>query len=153
VTGGKKNKGNHGVQAIHLIELSLAALGGGVVGALGYRFRAQQQLRLLQQRLLRSEEARNGAIERSANAREQIAQLSKAISELRRAHQPARAGQAARAGQPARAGQAARPSSTAEERRAAAEQALARAGEGRHEANQQPAEPVVFAPTQPMTQY
>jgi chromosome segregation ATPase len=141
VTGGKKNKGNHGVQAIHLIELSLAALGGGVVGALGYRFRAQQQLRLLQQRLLRSEEARNGAIERSANAREQIAQLSKAISELRRAHQPARAGQAAR------------PSSTAEERRAAAEQALARAGEGRHEANEQPAEPVVFAPTQPMTQY
>jgi hypothetical protein len=141
VTGGKKNKGNLGVQAIHLIELSLAALGGGVVGALGYRFRVLQQLRLLQQRLLRAEEARNGAIERSAHAREQIAQLSKAISELRRAHQPARAGQAVR------------PSSSAEERRAAAEQALARAGEGRHEANQQPAEPVVFAPTQPMTQY
>ena len=138
MTGSKNNSGNHGVQAIHLIELSLAALGGGVVGAVGYRFRAQQQLRLMQQRLLRSEEARNGAIERSANAREQIAQLSKAISELRRAHQPARAAQAAR------------PStSTAEERRAAAEQALARAGEGRHEGNQ-PAEPVVFAATQPM---
>jgi hypothetical protein len=136
VTGSKNNKGNHGVQAIHLIELSLAALGGGVVGALGYRFRAQQQLRLLQQRLLRSEEARNGAIERSANAREQIAQLSKAISELRRAHQPARAAQA-------------RPTSTAEERRAAAEQALARAAEGRHEGNR-PSEPVVFAATQPM---
>lgn len=126
------------MQAIHLIELSLAALGGGVVGALGYRFRAQQQLRLLQQRLLRSEEARNGAIERSANARDQIAQLSKAISELRRAHQPARAS----AGQRPNAG-------SAEERRAAAEQALARAAEGRHEANQ-PAEPVVFAATQPM---
>jgi hypothetical protein len=125
------------VQAIHLIEMSLAGLGGVVVGALGYRFRAQQQLRLMQQRLLRSEEARNGAIERSANAREQIAQLSKAISELRRAHQPARA-------------TAARPStSTAEERRAAAEQALARAGEGRHEGNQS-SEPVVFAATQPM---
>jgi hypothetical protein len=125
------------MQAIHLIELSLAALGGGVVGALGYRFRAQQQLRLMQQRLLRSEEARNGAIERSANAREQIGQLSKAISELRRAHQPGRP--------------AVRPEApSAEERRAAAEQALARAGEGRHEANAAPSEPVVFAPTQPM---
>jgi hypothetical protein len=124
------------VQAIQLIELSLAALGGGVVGALGYRFRAQQQLNLLQQRLLRSEEARNGAIERSANAREQIAQLSKSISELRRAHQPARAA-------------AARPStSTAEERRAAAEQALARAAEGR--SDDKASEPMVFAATQPM---
>jgi hypothetical protein len=126
------------VQAIHLIELSLAALGGSIVGALGYRFRARQQLRLLQQRLLRSEEARNGAIERSANARDQIAQLSKAISELRRAHQPARAATATRPN-----------AGTAEERRAAAEQALARAGEGRHESNQA-SEPVVFAATQPM---
>jgi hypothetical protein len=138
VTGSKKKSKGLGVQAIQLIEMSLAALGGGVVGALGYRFRAQQQIRLLQQRLLRSEEARNGAIERSANAREQIAQLSKAISELRRAHQPARATSAAR------------PSTgTAEERRAAAEQALARAGDGRHEGNAS-AEPVVFAATQPM---
>jgi chromosome segregation ATPase len=137
VTGSKKNKG-HGVQAIHMIEMSLAALGGGIVGALGYRFRAQQHVRLLQQRLLRAEEARNGAVERSAHAREQIAQLSKSISELRRAHQPARAGAVRN------------EVSTAEERRAAAEQALARAAQVTPRSNEH-AEPMAFAATQPMT--
>jgi hypothetical protein len=41
---------------------------------------------LLQERLVRTEQARNGAVERSAQAREQIAQLNRAIDELRRAH-------------------------------------------------------------------
>jgi hypothetical protein len=137
VTKSKKNKG-HGVQAIHIIEMSLAVLGGGVAGAIGYRFHAQQQVRLLQQRLLRAEEARNGAIERSAHAREQIAQLSKSISELRRAHQPARPSVART------------EVTTAEERRAAAEQALARAAQG-NQRNNEHAEPMAFAATQPMS--
>lgn len=124
------------MQAIHLIHICLAALGGGVAGAIGYRFHARQQISVLQQRLLRSEEARNGAIERSANAREQIAQLSKAISELRRSHQPART-----AAKPAQ--------SSAEERRAAAERALAQASDGRDREGEKSG-PMVFANTEPM---
>jgi hypothetical protein len=117
-----------------LIDICLAALGGGVAGAVGCRLHLRQQMSLLQQRLLRSEEARNGAIERSANAREQIAQLSKAISELRRTHRPARA--------------AAPAASNAQERRAAAEHALAQASDGQDRADQSGR--VVFANTEPM---
>lgn len=124
------------MQAIHLMGICLAALGGAVAGAIGYRFHARQQMGLLQLRLLRSEEARNGAIERSAHAREQIAQLSKAISELRRSHQPVRS-----APRPAQ--------SSAEERRAAAERALAQASDGREREGQQSG-PMVFANTEPM---
>ena len=78
------------MQAIPVIEICLAATGGAVVGAVVCRLHARRQIDRLKQRLQRSEEARNGAIERSAAAREQIGQLSKAISELRRSHQPAR---------------------------------------------------------------
>ncbi len=125
------------VHAIQLMDICLGALGGGVAGALAYRLRARQQIKLLQQRLVRSEEARNGAIERSATAREQIAQLSKAISELRRAHHPARA--------------AARPAaSSAEERRTAAERALVRVRDGREREGDGSGPPVVFANTEPM---
>jgi hypothetical protein len=130
------------VQAVHLMEICLAAAGGAVAGALAYRLHARQQMALLRQRLLRSEEARNGAIERSAAAREQIGQLSKAISELRRSHQPVRSAASAVAAPP-----------SAEERRAAAERALAQASSGqrRSAAEREDEAPLVFANTQPMT--
>jgi chromosome segregation ATPase len=120
-----------------LIEISVAALVGGAVGAMTCRWLARQKIERLQQRLARAEEARNGALERSENARDQIALLSKAISDLRRAHQPARA--------PA----AARPS-TPEERRAAAERALAQASDGVDRDADPDGKAPVFASTQPM---
>jgi hypothetical protein len=137
VTGSKNNRGVL-VLAVHLLEVCVAAVGGGVVGALAHRVHTRQQLSLLQQRLLRSEEARNGAIERSAAAREQIGQLSKAISELRRAHQPTRA--------------TATPAAprTAEDRRADAERALALAASGQLRTADGDEPPLVFANTEPM---
>ena len=105
------------MQALYLIEVSVAALVGGAVGAMICRWLTRQRIERLQQRLVRAEEARNGALERSESARAQIALLSKSISALRRAHQPARSAAAARP-------------STPEERRAAAEQALAQASDG-----------------------
>jgi hypothetical protein len=94
-----------------------------------------QRLAQLQQRLTRSEEARNGAIERGVQAREQLAQLSKAIADIRKSHQPVRDAQ---------------PSSvhTGEERRATAERAFADAGAS--ETPPQSGKPVLFADTQPM---
>jgi hypothetical protein len=80
------------VQAIHWFLIGAAVLAAGALGAAATHWQARQKLANLQQRLLRSEEARNGAIEHSARAREQIAQLSKAITDLRRLHQPARSG-------------------------------------------------------------
>ena len=121
---------------MQVIEFSLAAIGGAIVGAAVCRLYARRRIALLQQRLQRSEEARNGAIERSATAREQIAQLSKAISELRRTHQPARVVAAA--------------SPSADERRAAAERALSEASEGRREPANDAEPPLVFANTEPM---
>ena len=126
------------MQAIDLIEISVAALGGGVVGAFTCRSLARQKIELLKQRLVRAEEARNGALERSASARDQIAQLSKAISELRRANQPARVPAAERA------------VSTPEERRAAAERALALASDGVDRDDDPARKPTMFANTQPM---
>lgn len=58
-----------------------AALGAFVCFIALKRSQAQ-----LQDRLVRTEQARNGAVERSAQAREQIAQLNRAIDELRRTH-------------------------------------------------------------------
>ncbi len=125
------------MQVLSLIEISVAALIGGAVGALTARWLMRQKVELLQQRLVRAEEARNGALERSANARDQIAQLSKAISDLRRSHQPARA-------------TAARPASTPEERRAAAERALALASDGVDRDADPGGKTPAFANTQPM---
>jgi len=78
------------VQAFHLILILAAALAGALIGAVTCRWHLRQRLAQLQQRLKRSEEARNGAIERGAQAREQLAQLSKAIAEMRKSHQPVR---------------------------------------------------------------
>ena len=79
------------MQSIHLIQICVAALGGGLLGAAVCGWLSRQKIEQLQQRLARSEEARNGAIERSVQAREQIGQLSKAISDLRKAHHTVRA--------------------------------------------------------------
>lgn len=126
------------MQAIQLVLICSAALAGVLLGAAGYRWHMRQRLAQLQQRLLRSEEARNGAIERSAQAREQIAQLSKAIADIRKSHQPT--------GGP-------RPAApTAEERRAMAELAFAEAGAtgDSSEAAKRSSKVILFANTQPM---
>lgn len=100
------------MQSLQLIQLCVAALGGIAIGAVAYRWHSRQKIDQLQQRLLRSEEARNGAIERSMHAREQIAQLSKAISDLRKAHHTVRSSPVST------------PSTSADERLALAERAL-----------------------------
>lgn len=111
-----------------------------MVGALVCHWHGRQKLEQMQQRLLRSEEARNGAIERSANARDQIAQLSKAISDMRKAHHTARSGAA---------GLAAAAAMSADERRAMAERALdaAAASDAR---SARSGKLVLFANTEPM---
>jgi hypothetical protein len=125
------------MQSLQLIQICVAALGGSVVGALAHRWLCRHKLEQMQQRLLRSEEARNGAIERSVQAREQIAQLSKAISDLRKAHHTVRS---APVGTPAL---------NADERRALAERALEAAAA--HDAKSLSSGKVVlFANTEPM---
>ena len=68
----------------------LLMFGGAVVGALTGAAACYWPLNRtiidLRARVERSEQARNGAVERSAQAREQIAQLNRAITELRRTH-------------------------------------------------------------------
>ena len=125
------------MQSIHLIQLCVAALGGGLLGAAMSRWLGRQKIEQLQQRLARSEEARNGAIERSVQAREQIGQLSKAISDLRRTHHTVRQGPVSD------------PASSADERRALAERALEAAAA--HDAKSASSGKVVlFANTEPM---
>ena len=125
------------MQSLQLIQLCVAALGGGVIGAVAHRWLSRQKIEQMQQRLLRSEEARNGAIERSVQAREQIAQLSKAISDLRKAHHTVRSSPVSTA------------TTSADERRALAERALAAAAD--YDAKSASSGKVVlFANTEPM---
>ncbi len=125
------------MQSLHLIQLFVATLGGGVVGAAAMRWHSRPKIDQLQQRLSRSEEARNGAIERSVQAREQIAQLSKAISDLRKAHHTVRSSPVSG------------PTTSADERRALAERALEAAAA--HDAKSATSGKVVlFANTEPM---
>jgi hypothetical protein len=127
------------MQSLQLFQLGVSALGGSIVGAVAHRWLSRQKIDQMQQRLLRSEEARNGAIERSVQAREQIAQLSKAISDLRKAHHTTRSGPAST------------PSTTADERRALAESALAAAaGCDAKLAAASSGKVVLFANTEPM---
>lgn len=130
------------MQSLQLIQLCAAALGGGLIGVVAHRWHSKQQLQQLQQRLLRSEEARNGAIERSANAREQVGQLSKAISDLRKAHHTARTGTGAGAGNAA--------TISADERRALAELALEAAANADAKSASS-GNVILFANTEPMT--
>ncbi len=125
------------MQPIHLIQLCVAALGGGLLGAAVCSWLGRQKIAQMQQRLARSEEARNGAIERSVQAREQIGQLSKAISDLRKVHHTVRQGPVAEA------------ATAADERRALAERALEAASA--HDAKSASSGKVVlFANTEPM---
>lgn len=114
--------------------LSLLAIGGaGAVGALAgaaaCHWSLSRRLTILRDRVERAEQARNGAIERSAHARDQIAQLNKAIDELRRAHSVA--------------GLRAKRTETPQERREAAERALSAAA-----SEQAPATLQAFADTE-----
>ena len=108
-----------------------------MIGAIAYRWHSRQKIDQLQQRLLRSEEARNGAIERSVHAREQIAQLSKAISDLRKAHHTVRSSPVST------------PAVSADERRALAERAL-EAAAAYDAKSQSSGKVVLFANTEPM---
>jgi chromosome segregation ATPase len=74
------------MDALQFVWIGGAALGGGLMGAAACYWPLSRTIDALRQRLERAEQARNGAVERSAQAREQIAQLNKAIAELRRAH-------------------------------------------------------------------
>jgi TolA-binding protein len=69
-----------------LLAISGAAVGGVLAGAAACYWPLSRLILALRERLERSESARNGAVERSAQAREQIAQLNRAITELRRTH-------------------------------------------------------------------
>lgn len=91
-----------------LLWIGAAAAGGAAAGAAGTWWHLSRRIDVLRERMERSEQARNGAVERSAQAREQIAQLNKAITELRKAHSM----------------RGSLPSESAEERRALAEKAL-----------------------------
>jgi hypothetical protein len=124
------------VQSLHLIQLCAAVLGGCVLGFAAHHWHSRQKIDQLQQRLSRSEEARNGAIERSVHAREQIAQLSKAISDLRKAHHTVRSAPVST------------PAISADERRALAERALEAAAA--HDAKSASGKVVLFANTEPM---
>ncbi len=74
------------MDTLHFLTLAGAAVGGAMVGAAACYWPLSRVLGELRDRLERSEQARNGAVERSAQAREQIAQLNRAITELRRTH-------------------------------------------------------------------
>ncbi len=126
------------MQSIHLIQLCGAALVGGLLGAGVCGWLGRQKIDQLQQRLVRSEEARNGAIERSVHAREQIGQLSKAISDLRKAHHTARSSPASE------------PATSAGERRALAERALEAAAAHDAKSSGPSGKVVLFANTEPM---
>lgn len=76
-----------------LLAVAGATVGGALAGAAACYWPLRRIIIALRERLERSEQARNGAVERSAQAREQIAKLNRAITELRRTHS-AHAGQA-----------------------------------------------------------
>jgi predicted nucleic acid-binding Zn-ribbon protein len=99
------------MDSLQLLWIVGAAACGALAGAALCFVVMSRVVDELRQRGERAEQARNGALERSAQAREQIAQLNKAIDELRRSHS-----------KPAARSEAAAPS--VRERRAAAERAL-----------------------------
>jgi hypothetical protein len=72
------------MDTLHFLTLAGAAIGGAMLGAASCYWPLSRVLGELHDRLERSEQARNGAVERAAQAREQIAQLNRAITELRR---------------------------------------------------------------------
>jgi hypothetical protein len=99
------------MDSLQWLWIAGAALAGTAAGVAVCHWQMSRTVELLRQRIERAEQARNGAIERSAQAREQIAQLNQAIAAIRRTH-------SARASTPQAA-------PTPEDRRARAEKALA----------------------------
>ena len=114
------------MDSLSLLWIGGAGAAGAAAGAAACHWLLGRRFAVLRERVERAEQARNGAIERSAQAREQIAQLNKAIDELRRAHSTA----GSRSQSPSR-GEVPSRVDTAQERREAAERALAAAGGGR----------------------
>ena len=74
------------MDTLPLLAIAGAAVGGALAGSAACYWPFSRIIIELRARLERSEQARNGAVERSAQAREQIAQLNRAITELRRTH-------------------------------------------------------------------
>lgn len=74
------------MDALPFLAIAGAAVGGAVAGAAACYWPLSRVIIELRVRLAHSEQGRSGAVERSAQAREQIAQLNRAITELRRAH-------------------------------------------------------------------
>jgi TolA-binding protein len=100
------------MDSLYLLWIGSAAFVGVAAGAGACYAVMSRTIESLRRRIELAEHARNGAIDRSAQARDQIAQLNRAITELRKAHtNPVRS------------------VGSSEERRAQAEQALADAAE------------------------
>jgi hypothetical protein len=74
------------MDSLQWLWIAGAALAGAAVGVAVCHWQMNRTVELLRQRIERAEQARNGAIERSAQAREQIAQLNQAIAAMRRTH-------------------------------------------------------------------
>lgn len=74
------------MDSLPVVALASAAIGGAIAGAAACYWPLSRAIRDLRDRLERSEQARNGAVERSAQARDQISQLNRAITDLRRTH-------------------------------------------------------------------
>jgi hypothetical protein len=124
------------MESLQWLWFTSAALLGATAGAAACHWHMNRAIDSLRQRVERAEQARNGAIERSAQAREQIAQLNQAIAAIRRSH-------SARVTNAAPATAAATAATTAEERRERAEKALA-------DARPDDATPGQAAPTLPI---
>jgi aminoglycoside phosphotransferase (APT) family kinase protein len=74
------------MDSLPLLLMLGSAVIGALVGAAACFWPLNRSIAALRARLGRSEQARNGAVEPSAQAREQIAQLNRAIADLRRTH-------------------------------------------------------------------
>jgi hypothetical protein len=74
------------MDSLQLLWIGGAAVAGALAGAALCHWHMSRVVKTWRDRNERAEQARNGAVERSAQAREQIAQLNKAIDEMRRAH-------------------------------------------------------------------
>ena len=74
------------MDSVPLLLMLGSAVIGALIGAAACFWPLNRSVAALRARLERSEQARNGAVERSAQAREQIAQLNRSITDLRRTH-------------------------------------------------------------------
>ncbi len=73
------------MDTLPLLAIAGAAIGGAAAGAAACYWPLSRAIIELRRRLAQSEQAHTVATERAAQAREQIAQLNRAITELRRA--------------------------------------------------------------------